>query len=396
MLPVLYDVIVVGAGPVGLSAALLLIRGGARVAVVEALDGLSGDLRASTFHPPTIDMLDALGVGGALVERGLPCPTWQVRLHATGEYAEFDLALLAEHTAHPYRLQCEQNILCELLAREIEGDSAGAIRFGWSVNSVRQTPERVQVIDAKGECLEARYLVGADGAASVVRESAGLTFGGTTYPETTVLVTTSFPFQEAIVGLANVSYCWREGGNFALLRLPGCWRASLYYDPAVTPVEAVSDAYVQGQLQAIVRDSGRFNVLDARHYRVHQRLVERYREGRVVLAGDAAHLNAPSGGMGMNGGIHDAFNLAPRLLRVLDGERVETLDQYSRQRRFVAEHDVQAQAARNRARMTQRGEDERRRSLADLQRITSDPNLARDHLLRSSMITGLRNVAAVV
>jgi 3-(3-hydroxy-phenyl)propionate hydroxylase len=134
-------------------------------------------------------------------------------------------------------------------------------------------------------------------------------------------------------------------------------------------------------------------VHEVRPYRVHRRIVSDYRVGRVVLAGDAAHVNSPSGGMGMNGGIHDAFNLTEKVREIWDGTGLEVLDRYTRQRRPVAADDILAQADRNRSRMQERDPERRRAMLAELRRTASDQVLAREYLLRSSMIEGLRRAA---
>ena len=144
---------------------------------------------------------------------------------------------------------------------------------------------------------------------------------GDIYPETTMLATTLFPFHEKLEGLSNVSYCWKPDGTFSLLRLPGVWRVSLYARDGQTTEQALEDEAQQDLLHDIVPDAGRIEVLETRPYRIHRRLASAYRKGRVFLAGDAAHLNSPSGGMGMNGGIHDAFNLCEKLIAVIAGRR---------------------------------------------------------------------------
>ncbi len=393
-------VIIVGAGPVGLTAGMLLAEQDIPVLILEAESAISDDLRASTFHPPTLDMLEPYGLAAELIAQGLICPTWQIRMHATGERAVFDLSLISDATRHPYRLQCEQAKLCRLIADRFVDDDRVDIQFGTNVIGISQTDETVEVVTERvdggaEELLTARYIIGADGAGSIVRENLGLDFKGSTYSETTVLASTTFPFQNHIDGLSNVSYCWSEGGNFALLRLKDFWRCSLYYDPELTFEQATSDECIQSQLNDILPNPDSYEIVGVRPYRVHQRIVDTYRVGRVLLAGDSAHINSPSGGTGMNGGIHDAFNLVEKLTVVWQGGDDALLDKYTRQRRPVAETAILQQADRNRKRMGQKDLTARARALADLQAMTADPAKARDYLLKSSMIAGLQMAASI-
>jgi 3-(3-hydroxy-phenyl)propionate hydroxylase len=226
-----------------------------------------------------------------------------------------------------------------------------------------------------------------------VREAAGLRFEGSTYPETTLLATTTFRFEDHLEGLSNVNYCWSVEGTFSLLRLPQLWRVSLYADEGESTESALTSESIQAKLQRIVQTGQPYQVLESRPYRIHQRIVDNYRKGRVVLAGDAAHLNSPSGGMGMNGGLHDAFNLCDKLVRVWHGESEDLLDQYDRQRRPIAQQQIIAQAHQNRTRMQERDPVKRRETLRSLQATAADPVRAREYLLRTSMITGLREAA---
>lgn len=391
-------VIVVGAGPVGLVTAARLAAAGIPVEVLEAADRLGDELRASTFHPPTLDLLESLAVTDRLLERGLICPSWQVRLHPSGERVTFDLSVLAGETRHPYRLQVPQHQLCRLLLDQLE--HAGVpVRFGHRVTGLRQHPDRVEVeIGGLVEPAEWRWctvLVGADGARSAVREAAGIGFGGMTYPETTILATTTFPFQERLAGLSRVNYVWSPDGTFSLLRLPDLWRCSLYPADGEPVAEAATPPAVRRKLARVVPAAGDHPVGEIRPYRVHQRLADTFRAGRVVLAGDAAHLNSPSGGMGMNGGIHDAFALTDALVRIAGGGDWELLDRYARRRRTVVRDEIIGQADRNRDRMWQRDPERRRRELAALRRITADPVALKRHLLRTSMIEGLRRAETI-
>ena len=137
-------------------------------------------------------------------------------------------------------------------------------------------------------------------------------------------------------------------------------------------------------------------MLEKRAYRVHQRIVPTYRVGRVALAGDAAHLNSPAGGMGLNGGIHDAFELVEAIADILlKKQPLKRLDLYDRRRRPIARDQILAQADRNRARMREKDPEKRRELLSELQSITADRSRLRTHLLTSSMISGLRQAAAI-
>jgi len=286
-----------------------------------------------------------------------------------------------------------------LLVEALRDVPAVTLRFSERVTGVRQDGDKVYLTTrspAGENTLAADYVIGADGARSTVRRCLGIEMDGDIYPETTVLATTTFPFEKHIEGLSNVSYCWNTNGTFSLLRLPDVWRVSLHPPEGMSTEEAMTPDEQQRMLHDIVPDAGPIQVLQTRPYRIHRRLAATYRNGRVFLAGDAAHLNSPLGGMGMNGGIHDAFNLCDKLIAVLRREAGDDLlDRYERQRRPIAADEIIEQADRNRSRMRERDPERRRAILEELKRITEDPARLKAYLLKSSMIDGLRRAAQI-
>ena len=392
------QVVVVGAGPVGLTTALRLGLSGISCVVLEQESELPEDLRASTFHPPTLDMLAQYDLAQPLIDQGLVCPSWQIRMHETNERAVFDLSVIEEDTAHPFRLQCEQFRLTNLLYERLKTLANVEVRLGVTLTTLEQDDDGVRAFwrsEAGEGRIDATLLVGADGARSIVRKLCEFEFEGKTYPETTILATTTFPFQDHLEGLSNVNYVWTKAGTFSLLRLKNLWRCSLYPDENETIEEALEPDSIERKLQRIVPSATPYDKLQWRPYRVHMRIVDDYRRGRVVLAGDAAHINSPSGGMGMNGGVHDAFSLTEEIKAIAAGGDLTLLDRYTRRRRPIAQNEVLAQADRNRARMQERDPAKRREIFEGLQTMLADRAAARQYLLRASMIDGLRKAATV-
>jgi len=380
-------VLVAGAGPVGLTAALLLAQRKINVVVVDAADQVDRRMRASTFHPPTLDIIDSLGLAGELIDQGLVVPVFQYRQHETARTVLFDLGRIADATSHPYRLQVEQHRYCNIVVQALS-ELGVDVHFGQPLLSLSQGPDYVDALFGDSQ-LRADWLIGADGAGSAVRKSLNLEYGGKTYTHSSVLVSTDFPFHEALPEISGVSYCWSARGPFSLLRLREFWRASLY--PGVGELdEAADETRVRDWLRFIHPDAATAHIRDINPYRVHERCVDQFRSGRVLLAGDAAHLNPPSGGMGMNGGIHDAVNLCAKLHRVIEGDDAALLDQYDRQRHALVSKSIIPQASENRARMATQDTEQQLQRLSEHAAIAADDARCREFLLRSSMITGLR------
>jgi 2-polyprenyl-6-methoxyphenol hydroxylase-like FAD-dependent oxidoreductase len=382
-------VLIAGAGPVGLSAANVLADAGVPVTVLEAEPRLPENLRASTFQPPTLDMLARLGAARRLIEMGRVAPRLQYRDRG-GWVAEFDFGVIADQTDHPYRVQCEQFRLNQVLAARLS--QKARIEFGCEVTDVQQDERCVSVTVGGARKIEAQWLIGADGGRSRVREALGIRLEGFTWPERFLVASTPFDFAAVLPNLCDVSYFADPEEWFFLLRVPGVWRAMFPVRQEEKDEEVLSDHSIQARLQRVFANPHPYEVQHRTLYSVHQRVAETYRKGRCFLAGDAAHLNNPLGGMGMNGGIHDGFNIAEKLAAVVQGKTdAGELERYERQRRPVALEYVNKITIANKRNLEARDPGEHRRWKEEMTRIAADPRLAREYMLKISMIASLRS-----
>ena len=244
------------------------------------------------------------------------------------------------------------------------------------------------------EWLAAGYLIGADGTNSRVRSALGIDFKGFTYAEKFFSITTPFDYAARMPGISPVTYFADPEEWCLMLKAPDFWRVMFPIPAGESDEETQSDDKVEARLQGHLPQDEAYPVVHRTLYRVQQRVAERYLAGRVLLAGDAAHNNNPLGGMGLNSGLHDAMNLAEKLIRVRRGEGgSELLEQYSRQRRWVSLEHVNQMAARNKNLLEERDPETRRRHLDEMRRIAEDPERAYEFVLNSSLIASLRRAA---
>jgi 3-(3-hydroxy-phenyl)propionate hydroxylase len=403
-------VIVSGCGPVGAVTALALVKRGIPVTLIEQLPDAAEDQRAATIHPPTVEMLVELGLEAEMfcddASGGMPAPLFHFRDRATGELiAVFDISLLKGEVPYPYVVQWEQYKLVHAALPSIAASGIGEVRFSTKLVGLSQTADHVEatVINAGGETeiVRGHYLVGTDGGSSTVRRLAGIDFEGFTWPERFIKIGTSFDF-----GTTGKGYCTRnyfsdphEWINLFKVKgfgPPGIWRGVFPVPETESDQDALSMAGIQRRLQGIHRKAGDYDIPYHALYAVHQRVAATFNKGRVLLAGDCAHVNNPIGGMGMNGGIHDAVSLAEKLSEVWFG-RAETsvLDRYTRQRRKAQVDYVQAQTIQNKKALEEKDEAVRREHLEGLRRISEDIALHKKFLYRSSLIDSLNSANAV-
>ncbi|HUZ71516.1 MAG TPA: FAD-dependent monooxygenase [Stellaceae bacterium] len=398
-------VLIAGGGPVGLLAALLLARRGIAVRVFDANDGPQADPRAATTHPATLELLGAAGLVNDMVRVGLVAPVVQFWDRPTGTMvASFDHALIKDDTRYPFVVQCEQFKTAQLILGRLAHLPGVELLWGHEVVAVAQHGDRVGVevrgFDGRVARHDGAFLIGADGGRSAVRKACDIEFEGFTWPERFVVLTTSFDFA-ASRGYGPRSYFadpdeWCNCFKVAADGPPGLWRTVFPTRPGETDDDVMSDGAVQARLQKFFPAPRPYDIVHRNLYVTHQRVAARFRQGRVLLAGDAAHVNNPIGGMGLNGGIQDAANLAEKLAHVLlDGAPERLLDLYDLQRRTVAVEFVQQQSIENKKRLEARDPALRRTNLAELHAISLDPARARQFLLRSSMIAMQRRAAAI-
>jgi 3-(3-hydroxy-phenyl)propionate hydroxylase len=397
-------VLIAGGGPVGLLCAWLLARRGVPVRLFDENDGPQADPRAATTHPATLELLSEDGLAQDMARVGLVAPIFQFWDRPSGELvAQFDHAVLANDTRYPYVVQCEQFKTARLILERLQRCSNAEIMFGQAAVDLRQSAGDVS-LDVRGPdgitTHRGAYLIGADGGRSTVRKQCGIAFAGFTWPERFVVLTTPYDF-EAQRGYCYRSYFADPGAWCNCFKVsadgpPGLWRTVFPTEPAETDDDVLGEPGAQARLHKFFPAPLPYPIVHRNLYVTHQRVAASFRRGRVLLAGDAAHVNNPIGGMGLNGGIQDAANLADKLARILMGGYPERLlDLYDRQRRTVAVEFVQEQSIANKKRLEAADPGERERNLDGLRAIAADPARARAFLLRSAMIDSQRRADSI-
>tara|TARA_R110002110_G_scaffold303525_1_gene517594 strand:- start:11694 stop:12887 length:1194 start_codon:yes stop_codon:yes gene_type:complete len=392
------EVLIAGAGPVGTVAALALAEQGVDVILVEAGPDCAHDLRASTFHPPTLEMLDSLKVADPIIDYGLKAPKYHFRERQSGDVTEFDLHELADVTPFPYRLQCEQHVMATMLAEKLSTHMHASVCFNHRVVGFDQDDDGVTVACETPYSIEkirARYVIAADGGNSIIRKWLGAEFEGFTYPEKFLCVSTELELADEIENLAYVNYVSDPQEWLVLLRVPSVWRILVPADEEMPDATLVSDEYCDGVFNRLVGRGG----IPTRHrtiYRVHQRVAKKFDHGRVFLVGDSAHLNNPLGGFGMNSGIHDAWNLHEKILQCMEtGHDPEAFARFDRQRRTVTHNFIQAQTMQNKELLEGGAGEAHASRMARMKGIRDDDAQRRDFLLRQAMFSSLEDAAAI-
>jgi 3-(3-hydroxy-phenyl)propionate hydroxylase len=394
-------VCIVGAGPVGVVAALACARRGMQVSLFEAERGIDHSPRAATTHPSTLEMLAELGLLEEFQSVGLVARHFQFWDGATKTLvAEFDHEVLRDETPYPYVVQTEQHKLVSIGLRRLSAMPDVELRIGTAIADLTQDARGMRATTASGEQHVFDYAVGCDGGRSTVRKCLEIEFEGYTWPERFLVLTTLFDFAPAL-GCSQRSYIsdpeeWTNLFKVMGDDLKGRWRAVFPARENESDEEAFSDEAVSRRLRKLCEHHPMELVVHRNIYRVHQRVAKSFRKGRVFLAGDAAHVNNPVGGLGLNCGIHDAMELAETLHLVTSGQADESvLDRYERRRRPINIEYVQEQTVANKKRLEERDPKTRQAHFDELRRIAGDPVLHKGFLMRTSLIESVRKARAI-
>jgi len=383
------NIVVVGAGPVGTVAALACARFGHRVTLLEAEARVNDSPRASTTQPPTLEILAELGLIDEYIAKGLVARTFQFWDRPTVRLiAQFDFDRLRDVTPYPYVVQTEQHKLALMGIERLGAMSNASVRMADRVTGLREDADGVTVQTERGE-LRADYVIGCDGGRSTVRKSLGIEFEGFTWPERFLVITTLFDFASAL-GCCFRNYMadpdeWTNLFKVAGDDLKGRWRAVFNTRQDESDEEALSDASVRARLGRVHVPEGKRDYRHLNLYNVHQRVATQFRQGRVFLCGDAAHVNNPIGGLGLNSGIHEAWHLA----KLLNGG---DLDEYERVRRPLNIEYVQEQTIANKKRLEEREPAARERRFEELARMADDAAQHRAFLMRASLLESVRRI----
>ena len=398
-------IIIVGAGPVGAVTALAMAQQGIAVTLLEADAVYDEQPRAATIHASTLEMLAQLGIVDEVIAQGLIAPRFQHWDRVSGELvAEFDYARLADVTPYPFALQCESHKLVRIALGRLKEYANATVLHQHQVARVTQTADTVEV-EAQtpdGQVkLSADFVAGTDGARSVVRQAIGAQFEGYTFPERFIGMTTPFDF-EAHYGYARRSYFADPAGWVALFKvagndLTGIWRVISPASSDAPDETVLSEAALQQRMQHFFPRQAPFEIRYRGVYRFHQRVASLFRSGRILIAGDAAHVNNPAGGLGMNSGIHDGMELTEIFTTGMrDGLDEALLDRYQRRRRDLNIEFVQRDTVLNKRRLEESDPAVRRAHLDELRRTADDPAAHQAFLLRASLIESVRRARLVL
>lgn len=398
-------IIIVGGGPVGVVAALACAQHGYAVTLLEAEEEINDNPRAATTHPSTLEMIAGVGLIDRFIQVGLVARYFQFwDKPARSKIVEFDHDVLRDETPYPFVVQTEQHKLAAMGIERLKTFADAEVRFATRATTVDQNGDSATVTvegPDGSETLRGDYVIGADGGRSVIRKALDIAFEGFTWPERFLVLTTLDNFQELLPGCCYRNYLadpdeWTNLFKVAGDDGKGRWRAVFPTRVEESDEEALGDRSTYSRLERVFPLARRYNVVHRNLYKVHQRVAASFRKGRVFLAGDSAHVNNSVGGLGLNGGIHDAMELVDTLHQVISGQAGEALfDRYTRRRRTLNIEFVQEQTIINKKRLEEREPAARQARFDELRATSDDPVKHKEFLLRTSLIASVRKARSL-
>src|SRR6202035_1835916 len=302
-------IVVIGAGPVGLCLSLALAQADLKVCVVEALGDdnfLEQVPRAGTNHPATLEMLDRVGLYQKLEPRGIIAPVFHYWDRSESKLvAAFDHGHIKDDTRFPYVLQCERIKIVEEALAMAKAHPAIDLRLATTFTGFAQNGSGVtaHVVNAAGDCetVAGAYIVSCEGARSIIRKDLGIEFEGFTYSDPTLNIEVAYDFRRHGYAERNYVSDPQEWSNlFHWKGPPDRWRVHFPVDSSENQEAICRPEALQARLQGLLPTGRDFDIVGSNLYAVHQRVAKKFRVGRAILAGDAAHVNSPIGAMGMN------------------------------------------------------------------------------------------------
>src|SRR6478736_4385562 len=366
-------IVIAGGGPVGMVGALRLAKAG--------------------FPVTALEQLEEAGVVDEVLAQGLKAARFQQRTRGGDVLADLDLAELADVTKYPFRIQLEQSKLTRIIRPMLEAMPNVELLFDMHVDRAEDCGDHARVfVNGTDEPIETDWLIGCDGANSMVRQGLGFEFDGVTFAERFLVMSTTHDFRQEMPDLAYVAYITDPDEWMVLLKTPDHWRCLMPIPADESNEDAVKPERIQARLQGAAPIDGEYDVLQHSLYNVHQRVASDFSQNRVLIAGDSAHMNNPLGGMGMNSGIHDVWSAVDTILAVekdgADWHKASAI--YGRVRSVACHEYVQAQTTQNFKDMQEKDRTVRAARDDVMRNLMVDADARRAYLLKASMLTSAR------
>lgn len=368
------DVLIVGAGPVGMLTALALAQTGASVRVLEKEPDIINSPRAAVYFPSTLVILEELGLLDELLEIGFTNRTFGTHIPEF-DYHSVVVSEPIDGIDYDYQLHAGQDDVARVAMKHARKLGVEVL-FGHEVHGFEEYDDHIAVMTSAGsseQLYEASWLIGADGARSTVRKLAGIEFEGHTWPERFVATNVKFDFSRLGYCQANFLCDPKNMAIIAQLDREDLWRCT-YMEDSSLPLESYEERIHQ-RYEYFMAGSKDYQIVSANPYTLHQRAGETLHKGRVLLAGDAAHATNPCGGLGLTSGVWTGMVLADVLGAVIRGEEgAEILDRYSDERRRIFWDIVTPAATENKRMLQEQDMDQRQKDLAAVRALNEDPD----------------------